>query len=110
MLSKIPQVCRSRDKNNNRNNNFNYTRTDASTKLSPRFPRSMARKITRLLNNNKQYKGVGRVYTRRDLLLDRGDGESRERLDDELGLMGVSAGQTAARCGPWQLKHLWAKQ
>ena len=41
----------------------------------------------------------GRVYTRRDLLLDRGGGESGELLEDELGLVGVSAGQTPARCG-----------
>lgn len=43
--------------------------------------------------------GGGRVYTQRDLLLDQGGGESGERLEDELGLVGVSAGQTPAWCG-----------
>ena len=51
-------------------------------------------------------RGGRRVYTRRDLLLDREGGESGGRLDEELGLLGESAGQTPAQCGPWQLAHL----
>ena len=55
-------------------------------------------------------RGEGQVYNRRDLLLDLGGGELGERFEDELGLEDALAVQTAARCGPWQLAHLWAKQ
>ena len=55
-------------------------------------------------------RGEGQVYKRRDLLLDLGGGELGERFKDKLGLEDALAVQTAARCGPWQLAHLWAKQ
>ena len=61
---------------------------------------------TRIINNKKRYKGEVRVYTGQALLLDQEGGESEECLEDDLGLFGVSAGQTAAPCGPWQLAHL----
>ena len=54
----------------------------------------------RIVTNKNNMREEGQVYKRQDLLLDLGGGESGERLEDELGLVGVLTGQTAARCGP----------
>ena len=88
---------------------FNNTRTASIATLRPGSRRSRPKKLyIRFVKKKKKKKtrGEGQVYKRRDLLLGLGGGESRERFEDELGLEDALAGQTAARCGPWQLAHL----
>ena len=90
--------------------NFNNMRTASKATLSPGSRRSRPKKlyirfVKKKKKKKKKTRGEGQVYKRRDLLLDLGGGESGERFEDELGLEDALAGQTAARCGPWQLAH-----
>ena len=59
----------------------------------------MARKVYQVIQQ-QTIQGEGQVYTQQDRLLDQGGGESGECLEDELGLFGESAGQTATQCRP----------
>ena len=87
--------------------NFNNMRTASIATLSPGSRRSRPKKLyIRFVKKKKKTRGEGQVYKRRDLLLDLGGGESGESFEDEVGLEGALARQTAARCGPWQLAHL----